>query len=98
MELNETLEGASFEPGAHIRCKVTADAKDAFSQDRLNELANKLANYARLELRNTMYNEYTGKGFEISERLGMTDALKILGCKVEYYEEELEDGKIADNR
>ena len=73
--------------GAHIRCRVVVDADDAFSQDRIDRLGDKLANCIRLEINNTLYGEYMGLGVEVEERSGITTALKILGLKAEYYEE-----------
>ena len=89
--LRKLIEKANSGPGAHIRCRITVDAEDAFSQDRLNEIADKLANYMRLEIRNTICHEYMGTGFEVSKRCGIMDALDALGCKVELYEEGIEE-------
>ena len=89
--LRKLMDKASSGPGAHIRCKVVACADDAFSQDRLDRLGDKLADYVRLEIRNTLHHEYMGVGFEVSKRCGIMDAIEILGCKTEYYEEDMEE-------
>ena len=84
--LRELISGGKS-LGAHIRCRVVVSAEDAFSQDRLDQLGTKLTDCIRLEINNTLYGEYMGLGVEIEERRGITTALKILGCKAEYYEE-----------
>ena len=89
--LRKLIENASSGPGAHIRCRIMADADDAFSHDRLARLGDKLADYIRLEIRNTICHEYMGTGFEVSKRCGIMDALEALGCRVEYYEEGMEE-------
>ena len=89
--LRELMDKASYGPGAHIRCRVVVDADDAFSQDRLDMLGDKLADYVRLEIRNHLHHEYMGTGFEVSKRCGIMDAIEVLGCKVEYYEEGMEE-------